>query len=304
LTIVHSGRIVARTTGARGCEVGVQSLRPHRDLTAFVLGGGGNLGSVQVGMLRALLERGVVPDLLVGCSAGAFNAATIAAEPTLDGVDLLHRTWATLDGPKVFPASGVGLAGVWQLARKGRSLGSNDGLRDLVERLLPIRRFEEAVVPFQVVATSLQSGRERWFAEGPVVEPILASAALPAVLPPVELDGDLLVDGGVVDNVPISRALHLGATRVYVLHVGNFDRPRPAPRRPIDVLLQSFSVARNHRFVSEQQPPAGIELITLPGVDPGNLKRNDFTQAEVLMARAHAAAALFLDTRHALAAAN
>jgi NTE family protein len=285
--------------------MGVRALRPHGgSRTAFVLGGGGNLGAVQVGMLQALLERGVVPDLLIGCSAGALNAAGLAGDPTLDGVQRLRETWVDLDGSAVFPTNAMGIAAVWQLARKGHALGSSDGLRALIERTLGYRTFAEAAVPLHVVATSLRTGRERWFSSGPVVEPILASAALPAVLPPVEIDGDLLVDGGVIDNVPTSRALALDAARIYVLHVGNFDRPRPAPRRPIDVLLQSFSIARNHRFVVEHQdPPVGVEMIVLPAVDPGALKRHDFRQAARLIDRAHATASAFLDGADSVAPA-
>jgi NTE family protein len=269
-----------------------------RARTAFVLGGGGYLGSVQVGMLRALLERGIVPDLLVGCSAGALNAAGLAPEPSLAAVERLDRIWSEIDGDQVFPAANIGPRSIWALARRGMALGPNGGLRSLIERTIDYRHFEEVAVPLQVVATSLSTGRERWFDRGPVVDPILASAALPAVYPPVEIDGELYVDGGVVDNVPISRAVNLGCTRVFVLHVGNFDRARPTPRRPLDVLLQSFSIARNHRFLAEaNEQREGVELVVLPGVDPGQLKRNDFRHARVLIDRAHAAAGAYLDNR-------
>jgi NTE family protein len=275
--------------------------RRSKGRTAFVLGGGGNLGAVQVGMLRAVLERGVVPDLLLGSSVGALNAAAVAAAPTLDGVRALEQVWRTVDGDDLMPSH---LSGLWQLARKSRSIHHNDGLRRLIERALPFERFEDALVPFQVVATSLRSGRERWFAEGRVVEPILASAALPGVFPPIEIDGELFIDGGVVDNVPMMRAASLGATRAYVFHVGNFDRPRPDPRRPIDVLLQAFSIARNHRFLTEvQSPPAGVELICLPGVDPGGIRRNDFGRTAQLIDRAYAASAAYLDQRAAVVGA-
>src|SRR5207302_9932897 len=109
------------------------------------------------------------------------------------------------------------------LARKSRSVHHNDGLRRLIDRALTFERFEDAPVPFQVVATSLRTGRERWFSEGPLLDPILASAALPGVFPPVEIEGELFIDGGVVDNVPMTRAAALGATRMFVFHVGNFD---------------------------------------------------------------------------------
>ena len=117
------------------------------------------------------------------------------------------------------------------------------------------------------------------------------------------IEGEPYIDGGVVDNVPISRAIALGAARVYVLHVGNFERPRQLPRRPIDVLLAAFSIARNHRFLAESDtPPEGVELIVLPAVDPGRLRRNDFRRSEDLMARSHAATARFLDGHQRAAA--
>jgi NTE family protein len=254
-----------------------------RPVTAFVLGGGGNLGAVQVGMVRALLEQGITPDLILGCSAGALNGAAIAGDPTVDGADHLAKVWSSLHGTDVFPPSG--LTSVVALLRRGRhSLGSNDGLRRLIETMLDYRTFEEAKVPLQVVATSLATGVERWFSVGPIVEPILASAALPAVYPPVEIHGELHVDGGVVDNVPIARAVALGAERVYVCHVGNFVRPRPTPKRPVDVLLQSFSIARNHRFSTDvNRPWPGVELVVLPSVDPGPMSRGDFRRAPELI---------------------
>jgi NTE family protein len=276
-------------------EVSVSRLHPDRPHTAFVLGGGGNLGAIQVGMLRAMLERELRPDVLVGCSAGAINAAGLAANPTLDGVKELEDIWRGLSGDDLMPASR--LSGLWLLTRKYRSLQPNDGMRRLIEKL-PFRRFEEASVPLHVVATALRDGSERWFSTGSVVEPILASAALPAIFPPVEVAGELFIDGAVVNNVPISKAVEVGAQRIYVLHVGNFHRPRPVPRRPIDALLQSFSIARNYRFLAETTvPPPGVELVVLPGLDPGSLKPNDFGHSRQLIDRAYVMTGSFLDSK-------
>ena len=268
-----------------------------------MLGGGGNLGATQVGMLRALLERGVEPNLLVGCSVGALNAAGLAADPTLAGVERLEEVWRNLNGEAIV-ASGR-LSALWLLTRKYRSLQPNDGLRQLIERSLPFRLFEEARIPLHVVATSLRTGGERWFNRGPVVEPILASAALPAVFPPVEINGEMLIDGAVVNNVPISKAVELGAKRIYVLHVGNFERPRRAPKRPLDALLQSFSIARNFRFHHETETHANgsAELVVVPGVDPGTVKYNDFGRSRELIDKAYRSTATWLDTS-ARAAAN
>jgi NTE family protein len=194
------------------------------------------------------------------------------------------------------------LTGPWLLLKKARSMISNERIRRLVEASFAERSFEDFAVPLHVVATSLHTGRPHWFDRGPVVEPILASAALPAVLPPVEIDGVPFIDGGVVDNVPISRAFELGVDRIIVLHVGNFERPRPNPQRPLDVLLQAFSIARNERFARESElRHEGTEVIVLPGVDPGRIKRNDFSKTAQLINRAHAAAAGFLDA-HPVAA--
>src|SRR5688572_1736515 len=129
--------------------------------TAFVFGGGGNLGAVQVGMLQALVERGIRPDVLIGCSVGALNAAGFGASPDHDGVEHLHRTWLGTMTDNVFPAGR--LNGPWMLLRKATSLYANHKLRALIERSVPYERFEDAAVPVHVIATSLQTGRERWF---------------------------------------------------------------------------------------------------------------------------------------------
>jgi NTE family protein len=85
-----------------------------------------------------------------------------------------------------------------------------------------------------------------------------------------------------------------------VFHVGNFDKPRPQPRRPLDVLLQSFSIARNHRFVRDMDiVPSDVELIVLPGVDPGTLRYNDFHRSAELIERGYESSSAALDT-HAL----
>src|SRR5437763_12099096 len=214
----------------------VRLLRKPTPGTAFVLGGGGNLGAVQVGMLQALFEAGIAPDVVLGCSVGALNAAGVAADPTLGGVRRMRDTWLSLDGDELWPAGRI--SGLWMLGRKGQAIQPNTGLRHLVERTLPYRRLEDAVVPVHVNATSLETGRGHWFTSGSAVDAILASAALPAVFPPVVVNGEAYIGGGVVDNVPISRARALGARRVFVLHVANLGRARRVPRPTTGGLLQ------------------------------------------------------------------
>src|SRR5437588_199489 len=150
-----------------GCEV------------AFVLGGGGVLGAHEVGMLRALAETGIEPDLVLGTSVGAINGAFFAAEPSADGV--------------------------------------------------------------------------------------LASCAVPGVLPPVRIDGEHFIDGGIVNSIPVARAVALGARSIYVLQVGRLEKPLSPPRWPWEVGLVAFEVARRHRFAYDLQSlPEDVEIHVMP----------------------------------------
>jgi NTE family protein len=216
---------------------------------AFVLGGGGqSLGAHEVGMLRALLERGIVPDLVVGTSIGAINGAAVAADPTVAAVERLVETWAAIDRSDVFEGSLLGRLGT--LARTRTHLHDPEPLRARLARALP-ERFEDLAVPFQCVAASIEQAAEHWFAEGPLVEAVLASSAVPGILPPVEIGGEHFIDGGVVNSIPVRRAVELGARTVYVLHVGRLERPLEPPRWPWEVALVAFEIARRHRFVAD-----------------------------------------------------
>ncbi|MFN2590974.1 MAG: patatin-like phospholipase family protein, partial [Actinomycetota bacterium] len=162
---------------------------PAEPRVAFVLGGGGNMGAYEVGMLAALLERAIVPDLIVGNSVGALNGAAVAADPTTETVDRLRHVWVNLDGERIF--GGSPFAPAANILRRGAThLHSNRALRQLVEQLLPAKRFEDLKVPFQCVAASIERAAEHWFSEGPLVEAILASCALPGVLPVMEVEGE------------------------------------------------------------------------------------------------------------------
>lgn len=230
---------------------------------AFVLGGGGRLGACEVGMLRALFERGIVPDLIVGTSIGALNGAAVAVAPTISTVDRLEGIWTTLDKSEVF--SGKVLSGAANLVRTRTALQSNRPLRSLIERLLPATDFADLNVPFQCVAASIERAAEHWFSEGPLVDAILASCAVPGILPAVEIDDEHFIDGGVVNSIPIGRAVELGATEVFVLHVGRIERPLTAPINPWQVGMVAFEVARRHRFARDMASlPEGVLAHVLP----------------------------------------
>jgi NTE family protein len=263
---------------------------------AFVLSGGGNLGALQIGMMRALLEHDVRPDLIVGCSVGAINGAGLAEDPTLAGALRLERLWRALDGKELMPAGW--LPNTVAIARRGEAIHENLGLRRHLEQSLTARTFEELAVPFQCVATDVVGVREVWFRSGPLIEPILASAALPAVYPAVEIDGVRYLDGGIVDDVPMSRAVELGARTLYVLQVGLFSRPRPEPKRPLDVAVQAYWIARHHRFKRELAAmPPGIDVHLLPTGQTPYMRYNDFTRTSELISLAYEASSAYLAGR-------
>ncbi|MFM7063342.1 MAG: patatin-like phospholipase family protein [Actinomycetes bacterium] len=273
----------------------------RRRRTAFVLSGGGNLGALQVGMLRALAEAGIVPDVVVGCSVGSLNGAAFAGAPTVAGVRRLEDHWRTTTSFTIMPASRIPPA--VNLVRKGESIHSSDGLRQNLQEILGgYRTFEDLALPFHCVATDVEAANGAWFSEGELLPAVLASAALPAVYPPVTIDGRRYIDGGVVDNVPIGRAVELGCTTVYVLHVGPHGRPDVEIRRPLDAALLAYWIARNHRFARDLATlPAGVEAVVLPtGVRP-DIRYDDFSQTPELVAQGYALTSTFLAER-ALAA--
>jgi NTE family protein len=230
---------------------------------AFVLGGGGVLGAHEVGMLRALAERGVRPDMVLGTSVGAINGAFFAADPTLAGVERLSELWRESNWSERTP--GAALRRVTTLARSGTHLESLSEVRSRLVALLPADRVEDLQVPFQCVAASIERAAEHWFDHGPLADVVLASCAVPGILPPVQIDGEHFIDGGIVNSIPVSRAVALGARKIYVLQVGRLEQSLKPPRRPWEVGLVAFEVARRHRFAHDlHNLPEGIELHVLP----------------------------------------
>jgi NTE family protein len=267
--------------------------------TAFVLGGGGVLGAAEVGMLQALVEHGVRPDLIVGTSVGAINGAFVAADPTAGAVDRLRAVWEELVAARIF--GGSVLSQVNTLVRTRTHLHPREPLRDLLAAHLPVRTFAELTVPFQCVAASIERAAERWFTEGPLVDAVLASSAVPGLLPPVEVDGEHHLDGGLVHSIPVGRAVALGADTIYVLHVGRIDRPLRPPTRPWEVATVAFEIARRHRFAADLASlPPGVTVHVLPAGNPAppgaaNLRYRNFSAVPARIDRAHAAAHGYLD---------
>ena len=234
------------------------------DRVAFVFSGGGPLEALQVGSLRALLESGVRPDLCVGTSVGAMNATFLAFDPTLKGTHALEDVWRTLKEEDLFPGR---FKTSWaRMLVRGNRVFENSGLRRLIQTRLAEATFDDAEIPLGVVATELETGAEEVFTSGRVLEPLLASAAMPGVYPPVDIGGRSFIDGGVVNNVPIAPALDLGGKTIYVLDTTAHGRQRRPLVRPMDYLLHAFSLARSQRLLIERAALAKerIRLVIIP----------------------------------------
>jgi NTE family protein len=259
---------------------------------AFVLSGGGVLGAVQAGQLQALLGAGIQPDVVIGSSVGALNASFVACRPTASAINELVDTWSSMRTEDIFPGSRFSRA--WNIVARGDHIYPNDGLRKLIEKL-PVRSFEECALPLHICATNLRTGQEMWFGSGLMMRAILASTALPAIFPPISIDNELYVDGGVVNNAPISRAVELGAKKIYLLTCGTRKRDPQPIRRPLDVMVQAFTHARGVRLDLDLARYAGIaEVVQLPGADVNGIRFNDFSQTERLIRTAREASERFL----------
>ncbi|HEX2087031.1 MAG TPA: patatin-like phospholipase family protein [Solirubrobacteraceae bacterium] len=264
---------------------------------AFVLSGGASLGAIQVGMLRALADHGIRPDVIVGTSVGAVNGAFLACRG-FDGetVDELASLWRGIRRGRVFPVEPF--TGLLGFLGTRRNLVPGGALRRLIEENTDCDRIEDLPTPLHVVACDALNGREVCLSEGPLVDAVMASAAVPGVLPPVEWDGRLLMDGGVMNNTPISHALELGVDETYVLPTGGPCELTEAPRGALGMVVQATSLMVAQRFADEAAEFAGRPGLTiLPPPCPIDVQPMDFGHAERLIAEAESEATVYLDER-------
>jgi NTE family protein len=260
---------------------------------AFVLSGGGSLGAVQVGMLQALGEFDVAPDLVIGTSVGAINAAWAADRPGPDGARELERIWRGIRRQDIFPMRPLtGLAG---FSGRRDHLFPADALRGLLRRHLAYELIEDAKIDLKVVATEAVSGIEVVLGHGKVIDAVMASAAIPGVFPSVAIDGHRLVDGGLSNNTPISRAVEAGATTIYVLPTGYSCALRGAPRGALSAALQSITLLIQQRLAAEVADiQEHVDLRVLPTLCPLGVSPIDFAHTGDLIERSRDASRRWL----------
>ncbi len=249
-------------------------------------------------MVRALLERDIRPDLVLGTSVGALNGVVLASDPSISAVDALEDLWRAVTESRDLYADGP-----FKQARRALSTGTHlhsaAPLRRRLDERFGTSTFADLDVEFQCCAASIERAAEHWFTSGPVVEAVMASAAVPGLLPPARIGGEHYLDGGIVNSIPVGRAAAEGATRIFVLQVGRVNRPLTVPRRPWEVARVSFEIARRHRFHREMaELPDHVEAHVLPvggsGPDDAPLGARDFARVRERIAEAHEASSGYL----------
>ena len=252
--------------------------------TAFVFAGGGSFGAIQVGMLHALVEHGVQPDFVVGASVGAINGAYFAGNPTLAGIARLEQLWCGLKRSTIFPMTFSRITGLFS---RSPSLVDSGGLRELIAQHLPYSLLEQAALPLHVVATGQLNGKSVCLSSGPAVDAILASCAIPAIFPPVRLEGEYLIDGAVASNTPVTAALALGASRLIVLPTGYACALTAPPATAIASALHALNMVIAHQLVQDLELVADrVEVLTVPPLCPLAASAYDFSRAAELIERA------------------
>ncbi|HEV2236206.1 MAG TPA: patatin-like phospholipase family protein [Ktedonobacterales bacterium] len=294
--------------------------------TAFVLAGGGARGALQVGMLRALMERGERPDVIIGTSIGAWNGAWLASQPSMERLDELVRIWRALTPARVLlgyepnyttlhrTMPGIlMLAAVRRVTQGHASLYPDTGARQIATRLMGDTTFADLAIPLRIVATNLTHGRREVFSSGPLAPVILASSAIPGIFPPVHIGDSVYVDGGALDNSSLDLALGLGARRVFVLNVG-YDtsdeaaahwagepplgdgRVRTGPHPLAGVLERTTQVMTNYQLSrAVRDLPPGIEFHLIRPADPTSGGTLDFNKASEWIEQGYDAARAYLD---------
>ncbi len=270
-------------------------------MIAFVLSGAGNRGPLQVGAVRALLEAGIMPDLIVGTSAGALNGSVLAAHgPSVAVTERMEKVWASAKVDEIYP-EGV-LEILWRLKSKANSLFTSGGMRDLLERALPsgVTTFGQCRTPLYTTATDLRTSRLYVFGDkpnAPLLDAVTASATIPAIHPPIQFAGAQLVDGGVVANVPVSVAIDRGATTIYAINAGYNEVILAPAQGVLEVLMRTIStmLAQNViQDIARAKADAAIDLHHIPVQTDADLSFFDFSQSKRMVAQGYAAAKQYL----------
>ena len=287
-TWLNRRRIASRPLAT---ERAVRASQPHR--TAFVLLGGGARGAAQAGALGVILDHGIIPDYIVGISAGSWNGAFLAQDPTPERAHELEELWlhtSTLDivGPRRWRAAFNALA-------QRSSLYGNAGMQRVAGRYLGGLTFEELRAPLRIVATDLKTGQAHFFSDGEVLSAVVASSAMPGVFPPIVTSESVFVDGGIADWAACLDALQWGATRICFLACGAITRPQSRARTVRRVLERSLEISLRNNFdaMTFALRASGVDVLAVfPELPRGTMLDFDLAPAFIEAGRIAAQRAL------------
>ena len=252
----------------------------------FVFSGGASLGSQEIGMLKAIIEYGITADFVVGTSVGALNATYYAYNPSLNGAQKLEEIWKSITSNDIFPFSA--LKSVKRIVKGSNYLIDPSGLEKLLLEVIPCKNLDNTKIPVHVVASDILTGEEVVFSSGEVVQKLLASAAIPMIYPPVEIGNHILVDGGVLNNTPISTAIRFGATKVIVFPTGYTCDRREVPSNLIEMVLTSYSYMQHQKLATDiELYKDKVNLKIIPPLCPVKVSPNDFSKSEELIKRTY-----------------
>lgn len=256
---------------------------------AFVLSGGANRGPLEIGALQSLVARNIRADLVVGTSAGALNGVYYAARPTVTGMQELANIWINATVNDAFPGAN-NLSMAWRAITGKDSLIDGAALRRTVQRSLPpgATVFGDLQIPFYAVTADILSATTIVFGDEPdtpLLEPVLASASFPIVLPPVEYDGFQLSDGGVTAVVPIEVALQRGATELYVIDLEPPTAKSDPVRGVLPIAMQTLTTSLREQLLDDLRDviKAGATLHHINITAFPDLPLFDFTQTASLI---------------------
>jgi NTE family protein len=237
--------------------------------TAFVLPGGASLGACQAGMVQALGEAGVRPDVLVGSSAGAINAVFLGLHPGADGVAALIRMWSSFRRRQLvrFRPMQVALA----LAGYRSALFDRSGMESVLGQELGSVTLEQLTIPVAVMATDAVNGQPVLLREGSALTAVLASSAMPGIFPPIAWSDRWLIDGSVAADAPAAAAQELGGDDIWILTTAS--QPTRPPRGALELAVHAFSLVTGTATAAEVhqvQTTATVHILP-PSVriDPG-----------------------------------
>ncbi len=281
---------------------GTQSGPPAREKTAFVLLGGGARGAAQAGAITVLLSAGIVPDYIVGISAGSWNGAFIAQIPSVERALELESLWMATTSLRVLGPHR------WRIALNAlgnrQSLYDSDGLRSVARMYLAGLTFENVRVPLSIVATNLVSGEAKLFTEGALLHAVLASSAMPGIFPPVRYGQDILVDGGLAEWAGCQAAIQAGATRICLVGCGSVTSAQPRIRTFRHIFERSWEIGLRFGFDRTvfALSSAGIDVLPVfPEFNRGSVL--DFDQAPGLITAGRMAAERAVEQWRAASAA-